>query len=173
MIELAIVAPFSRPGECFAVASRKVHTAFLGRGRASAHALMPDLVSRMRTRWNWASAILFAMTMPKIEARVVLTTTSDPEEARRLGRVLVEERLIACATIIPAVVSMYRWQGKLESGSESLLLLKTDAQHIEAVRERLHQVHSYETPEFLVLPVENGSEAYLKWLGESLGTLTR
>lgn len=102
------------------------------------------------------------------QARIVLTTTSDAEEASRLGRVLVEERLAACATLIPAVQSIYRWQGEVESSGESLLLLKTSPEKLAALEARLHELHSYETPEFLVLGVESGSQLYLEWLQNCL-----
>ncbi len=98
------------------------------------------------------------------QARIVLTTSADAEEAARMGRVLVEERLAACATLIPAVQSIYRWQGEIESSSESLLLLKTTPEKLAALEARLHELHSYETPEFLVLNVESGSRLYLEWL---------
>ncbi|MGA7831081.1 MAG: divalent-cation tolerance protein CutA [Terracidiphilus sp.] len=101
-------------------------------------------------------------------ARIVLTTTASPEEAARLGRTLVEERLAACATLIPAAQSIYRWKGEIESASETLLLLKTGAEQLAALEARLHELHSYETPEFLVLPVEAASQSYLEWLQESL-----
>jgi periplasmic divalent cation tolerance protein len=100
--------------------------------------------------------------------RIVLTTAATADEAARLSRVLVEERLIACATSIPAVQSIYRWEGRVESSTETLLLLKTGADQIAALEARLHQLHSYQTPEFLVLDVESASHAYLKWLRNSL-----
>ena len=102
-------------------------------------------------------------------ARIVLTTTASLEEANRLGRALVEERLAACATIIPAVESIYSWKGKLETSSEAMLMLKTGAEQLAALEARLRQLHSYETPEFLVLSVESGSHDYLEWLFGSLG----
>lgn len=101
-------------------------------------------------------------------ARIVLTTTSDPEEAGRLGRTLVEEHLAACATVVPAVHSIYRWQGELESATESLLLLKTAQDKLPALEFRLHELHSYKTPELLVLPIEAGSQPYLDWLQNCL-----
>jgi periplasmic divalent cation tolerance protein len=106
----------------------------------------------------------------KLEARVVLTTTASPEEARRLGRLLVQERFAACATLIPAVESIYRWQGAVETATETLLLIKTGADQLAALEARLHELHSYDTPEFLVLPVEAGSAGYLAWLAECLGS---
>jgi periplasmic divalent cation tolerance protein len=101
-------------------------------------------------------------------ARLVLTTVPNREEAARLGRTLVEERLAACATVVPEAQSIYRWQGKIESSNEFLLLLKTEAERLPALEARLHQLHSYETPEFLVLSVESGSRRYLAWLHDCL-----
>ena len=100
-------------------------------------------------------------------ARLVLTTAA-PDEARRLARTLVEERLAACVTLIPAVESTYRWQGKIESSAETMLLIKTAPDQIPALEARLRQLHSYQTPEFLVLNIESGSHAYLDWLHSSL-----
>ena len=100
--------------------------------------------------------------------QIVLTTCSTPEEASSLARTLVEERLAACATLIPAVQSIYHWQGKVESATETLLLLKTGSDQLTALEARLHQLHSYETPEFLVLGVEAASQPYLDWLQASL-----
>ena len=101
-------------------------------------------------------------------ARIVLTTAANREEAARLGRTLVEERLAACVTLIPAVESIYRWQGKIESSTETLLLIKTSSDQIRVLEARLKELHSYQTPEFLVLAVESGSDAYLGWLRASL-----
>ena len=84
-------------------------------------------------------------------ARVVLTTAANRDEAARLGRTLVEERLAACATLIPNVESFYLWQGEVETDAETLLLLKTGTDQLEALEARLRELHSYETPEFLVL----------------------
>jgi periplasmic divalent cation tolerance protein len=102
------------------------------------------------------------------QARIVLTTTANPEEAARLARTLVEERLAACATMIPAVQSIYHWQGQVESSAETLLLLKTGPDQLAALETRLHELHSYQTPEFLVLAVEAASQPYLEWLQASL-----
>ena len=108
------------------------------------------------------------MPNPAPPARVVLTTAATPEEANRLARTLVEERLAACATLIPAVQSIYHWQGQVESATETLLLLKTGPDQLAALEARLHQLHSYQTPEFLVLCVEAASQRYLDWLQASL-----
>ena len=100
--------------------------------------------------------------------RIVLTTAASLEEAGRLGRVLVEERLAACATVIPAVESIYSWKGKLETSTEAILLLKTASEQLASLEARLHHLHTYETPEFLVLPIESGSAAYLAWMFSGL-----
>ena len=101
-------------------------------------------------------------------ARIVLSTTANPDDAARLGRTLVEERLVACATFVPAVQSIYRWQGQIESSQETLLLLKTATQQLPALETRLHDLHTYQTPEFVVLTIESGSHLYLAWLEASL-----
>lgn len=99
---------------------------------------------------------------------IVLTTEATAEQAAHLARTLIEERLAACATLIPAVQSIYHWEGKVESATETLLLLKTASDQLPALQTRLHALHSYQTPEFLVLPVESISQPYLDWLLASL-----
>jgi periplasmic divalent cation tolerance protein len=101
--------------------------------------------------------------------RIVLTTASSPEEAERIARALVEERLAACASLIPSVRSIYRWEDKVEESSEVMLLVKTDIGQLAALEARIRELHSYDTPEFLVLPVEAGSNGYLNWLSANLG----
>ncbi len=102
-------------------------------------------------------------------ARIVLTTADNPKEATRLARTLVEEGLAACATLVPAVQSIYRWQGEIQFSTETMLLLKTAPEQLAALEARLLALHTYQTPEFLVLPVESGSQPYLEWLRSSLG----
>ena len=102
------------------------------------------------------------------QARIVLTTVASPEQAASLGRTLVEEQLVACATVVPGIESIYRWQGKIETSRETLLLLKTLPGQMPALEERLHALHGYEIPEFLALGVESGSAGYLDWLQASL-----
>ena len=109
--------------------------------------------------------------MPEADptARIVLTTAANAEDAGRLARTLVEERLAACVSLVPGVESVYRWKGEVESAKETLLLIKTGAEQLRALEARLHELHSYETPEFLVLKVEAGSDRYLEWLQGNLG----
>ncbi|HLY42480.1 MAG TPA: divalent-cation tolerance protein CutA [Terracidiphilus sp.] len=101
-------------------------------------------------------------------ARIVLTTVTDADEAGRIARALVEERLAACATLFPSAQSIYRWQGEVESAAETLLLIKTESEQLAALELRLKALHSYQTPEFLVLPIESGSRDYLGWLHSNL-----
>ena len=108
------------------------------------------------------------MSDANLSARIVLTTVANPEEAARLGRTLVEERLAACATLLPGAQSIYRWNGAIETSAETLLLIKTGPDQLAALETRLHELHSYQTPEFLVLGVDSGSRPYLEWLHASL-----
>jgi len=102
------------------------------------------------------------------DKRIVLTTTGSEDEARKIARHLVENRLAACVNVIPRVESIYRWQGKVEFAAEWLLLIKTTVDRFPAVRDALGELHSYEVPECVVLPIEDGSETYLQWLGEAV-----
>jgi periplasmic divalent cation tolerance protein len=100
--------------------------------------------------------------------RLVLTTASSPEESKKIARVLVESRLAACVNIMPNIESVYRWDGKVEEAQEYLLLIKTTAEAYPAIRDAIHQLHTYEVPECIALSVEEGSEAYLKWIDDSV-----
>jgi periplasmic divalent cation tolerance protein len=109
------------------------------------------------------------MTDSPTPIRLVLTTASSPGAASRLAHMLVEERLAACATIVRGATSIYRWKGQVETADEVVLLIKTTEEHLGALEKRLKELHNYETPEFLVLKVEGGSEEYLAWLTSSVG----
>jgi periplasmic divalent cation tolerance protein len=98
---------------------------------------------------------------------IVLTTLGADADAAALARTLVEERLAACVNILPPMTSVYRWQGKVEQDREQQVVIKTTADRIPALQLRLHQLHPYELPEFLILDA-SGSEAYQIWVGESL-----
>ncbi len=100
--------------------------------------------------------------------QIVLSTCADREEAERIAQALVEQRLAACVNILPGVQSVYRWQGAVERAAEVLMLIKTSPAHLGKVQSTIAALHSYEVPEFLVLPISAGSEAYLAWLGGSL-----
>jgi periplasmic divalent cation tolerance protein len=102
-------------------------------------------------------------------AAVVLVSCPSAEKAAEIARVLVEERLAACATVVPSVRSIYRWEGKVQEEAEALLLAKTEARRFEDLRRRVLALHPYEVPEVLALPVEAGHRPYLDWIAESTG----
>ena len=102
------------------------------------------------------------------EARVVLVTAPDEAVARDLARALVEERLAACGNIVPAVTSIFRWQGEVQQESEVLVVLKTSAERFAALRTRVLELHPYDVPEVISLAVEAGHQPYLDWLGGCL-----
>jgi periplasmic divalent cation tolerance protein len=101
--------------------------------------------------------------------QIVLSTCGDRETAERIAHRLVEQHLAACVNILPGVQSVYRWQGAVQSEPEVLMLIKTKASLIPQVQSAITSLHSYEVPEFLVLPISGGSDAYMAWLGASLG----
>ena len=100
------------------------------------------------------------------DKRIVMTTAGSVDEARRIAEKLVDSKLAACVNIVPRVVSIYRWKGKVEEAEEWLLWIKTAAS-FEKVRDAILEIHSYELPECLSLSIEDASPEYLKWLEES------
>ena len=101
------------------------------------------------------------------EALLVLSTFPDAATARRISRQLVEEKCAACANLLPPVESIYWWEGKVESGNETIVLFKTTADRYPALEATLRQVHPYEVPEIIALPVEGGLPEYLQWVAKS------
>lgn len=99
-----------------------------------------------------------------IELVMVVSTLASAEEARGLARELVDERLIACGTVIPGVTSIYRWEGRVEEGSEALLVMKTRAALVAKLFERVAQLHPYEVPELVALRPSQVAEAYGRWV---------
>jgi len=99
--------------------------------------------------------------------RLVLVTCGSIAEARRIGRTVVEKRLAACANIVPSVESIYRWKGRVERAREVLVIIKTNANRLPELEREVKRLHSYDVPEFLVLPIVAGSRNYLAWLQES------
>ena len=98
---------------------------------------------------------------------VVLVTCGSRAEAQRIAREIVSRRLAACANLLEIPVqSVYRWQGKVERAREFLLLIKTSARRLPALRAEVQRLHSYDVPEFIALPIIAGSPKYLRWLGE-------
>ena len=102
------------------------------------------------------------------DKRIVLTTAGSEEEARKIAHHLVENRLAACVNVLPQIESIYRWQGKVDSSREWLLLIKTTAARSSQVCQTISELHSYEVPECIVLAIESGHSPYLRWLEESV-----
>ena len=100
--------------------------------------------------------------------RIVLSTASSEDEARKIALHLVEQQLAACVNVVPRIESIYRWQGKVETSRECLLLIKTTAEKFPGVRDAIRELHSYELPECIALSIEDGSDAYLEWIDQSV-----
>lgn len=98
----------------------------------------------------------------------VTTTTASRDEAERIGRTLVEERLAACAQIVGPLTSFYRWKGRVENATEWYCILKTTADMYRTLEARVRLLHSYETPEIIAIPVGPGSPEYSTWIAESV-----
>jgi periplasmic divalent cation tolerance protein len=96
--------------------------------------------------------------------RVVLISTPGADAGHRLARTLVGERLAACGSVVPAVQSVYRWQGAVEEEQEALVVLKTAADRVQRLMERALELHPYDVPEILALPVVGGNPEYLNWV---------
>ena len=101
---------------------------------------------------------------------VVFVTTSNNEEASKLADVLVSDRLAACVNIIPAIQSVYRWEGKVNCDTEALMIIKTTDDRYAELERRVKEIHSYSTPEVVALKIDRGSEQYLNWLRDSTAT---
>jgi len=99
---------------------------------------------------------------------LVYVTTASPEEAEKLGRGAVGERLAACANILPGMRSLYRWQGAIETAQEAVLILKTQRSVMDRLTHYLRQHHSYDCPCVVALPIEGGNPAYLDWLKQQV-----
>ena len=100
------------------------------------------------------------------DAVMAMTTTNQAREARSLAELLVKERMAACVQIVPKVESVYEWDGKIHADQEYLLIIKTRERRVDAIKKALEKHHSYEVPEFTVLPIVDGMDEYMKWLEE-------
>lgn len=98
---------------------------------------------------------------------LVLTTLPVDADGREFGRALVEERLAACVNLLPAMESIYRWEGEVQQETERQVLIKTTRHRVVALWDRLRDLHPYDVPEFVVLPIVDGNDAYLRWIGDS------
>ncbi|MFQ5786768.1 MAG: divalent-cation tolerance protein CutA [Thermodesulfobacteriota bacterium] len=97
---------------------------------------------------------------------VIYITTSSASEAKRIGRVLVEEKLAACSNIISPIRSIYSWHEKICDDKEALMVLKTKKKHFKQIVARVEKLHSYDVPEIIAIPIIEGSSKYLSWLNE-------
>ena len=95
---------------------------------------------------------------------LVLSTVGDRESAEQLGRSLVEERLIACANLLPGLHSIYRWEGAIQSEGEVLLVMKTNGAAVERLVARVEELHPYDVPEVVCLPAAQVADAYRRWV---------
>ena len=98
---------------------------------------------------------------------IALTTLPADADAAEFGRTLIDERLAACVNLLPVMESVYRWEGKIEFEAERQLVIKTSRDRIGDLWDRVRELHPYEVPEFVVIPIMDGNEAYLRWIGES------
>lgn len=105
-----------------------------------------------------------------MDAVLLYVTAEDEAEAERVGRALVEARLAACANIIPGMRSVYRWEGRVQSGQECVLILKTVRALVGRATEAVKAAHSYDCPCILVLPVQGGNPAFLDWIAAETGS---
>lgn len=98
----------------------------------------------------------------------VYITTSGKEESKYIGKTLVEENLSACVNIVPSIESIYLWKGEIEEDNESLLIAKTKRDNIDKIIKRVKEIHSYDTPAILAIPIIEGSKDYLDYLEREL-----
>jgi periplasmic divalent cation tolerance protein len=105
---------------------------------------------------------------------IVLVTCGSRKKARRIARSVVEARLAACVNVLQAPVeSIYRWKGKVETAREFLLVIKTTRKRFAALEAEVRRLHSYDVPEIIALPIEQGSKAYLAWIDDSVRAAKR
>lgn len=95
---------------------------------------------------------------------LVYITTSGEEESKKIGRTIVEERLAGCVNIVSAIESLYWWKGEIEEDNESILIAKTKVSNVENIIKRVKEIHSYENPAILAIPIIEGSKDYLDYL---------
>jgi periplasmic divalent cation tolerance protein len=105
----------------------------------------------------------------KEQALVVYCTVPNIDEAKSIARLLINKKLAACCNVIPGLVSIYRWQGKMSEESEVLLLIKTSQKKYEQLEKEIKMIHSYSIPEIIATPIVNASSAYMDWIFEMIG----
>jgi len=102
-----------------------------------------------------------------MEKIIVFITAPSEDEAASIGRVLVDENLAACANIVKGIRSIYRWKGEVCDDSECLMIVKTVSENFETLERRVKELHPYDVPEIIALPIVKGYEPYLKWVEEN------
>ena len=100
---------------------------------------------------------------------IILCTCPDPATAERIAETVVGERLAACVNIVPGLTSIYRWEGQIQRDAELLLLIKTRQAVYPLLEARIRELHPYQTPEIVALPIQTGSAAYLDWIARNSG----
>jgi len=105
----------------------------------------------------------------KMTYSLIISTASSRDEAQHIARALVDRKLVACVNIVGPIESIYRWKGEIENSQEFMLLMKTESDRFDRVREAVKALHSYEVPEVIQVPIENGLPAYLEWISGSVG----
>lgn len=100
------------------------------------------------------------------DARFIYITCESDDQARAIGRSMVEERLAACANILPGMESVYWWQGKIETGRETVLILKSTSDLVPSLSERVKELHGSEVPCVVALPIDGGNADYLAWISQ-------
>jgi periplasmic divalent cation tolerance protein len=98
---------------------------------------------------------------------LILTTLPADADAGAFAEALVDARLAACVNLLPVMESVYRWEGRVQRDSERQLILKTSRERVATLWQRVRELHPYDVPEFIVLPIVDGNDAYLRWIGES------
>ena len=103
-----------------------------------------------------------------MEPILLYITTSNREEAISISRILVGEKLVACANIVDHVTSLYWWQGEIEQNNESIIIAKTLSSYAEPAIKKIKEIHSYNCPAIVVMPISNGNPDYIEWIREQL-----
>ena len=102
--------------------------------------------------------------LAEIMTSIIYSTTSNAEEAKKIAKSLVEEKLVACVNIIPNITSIYRWQGKIEEDSECVLIAKTTDKNVEKAINKIKDLHSYDVPDIISFPITKGLNEYLQYV---------
>ena len=105
----------------------------------------------------------------KEQVLLVYCTVPNADEAKSIARLLINKKLAACCNVIPGLISIYRWKGKMKEENEVLLYIKTSSRKYEQLEKEIKMIHSYSVPEIIAIPVVNASQAYLDWIIEMIG----